>query len=98
MHTPYFVMLLELVKNKHYGFYINADARHSVASYVFEQLKGDDGEERFSEADSFSLLKFWWRYQDRQSSGELDVHIPSYLHLHVDKQKLWNLSLDSFAN
>ena len=97
MHTPYFVMLfLDLVEKKRYGFHKNGSGRHCIANYVFERLT-EDGEAFGEEEDSFRFLKLWWRFQDRRSSRELNISIPSYLELHKCG-KVWNSRIDTFAN
>ncbi|KAE8277073.1 hypothetical protein D5F01_LYC25143 [Larimichthys crocea] len=97
MHTPYFVMLfLELVKQKHYSFHTGHDAKCSIASYVFERLKEGEAGAFSREHDSFKFLKLWWRFQDRQSTRDLKLSMPSYFELHTD-ELIWNTRSDGFG-
>ncbi|TKS65997.1 hypothetical protein D9C73_000053 [Collichthys lucidus] len=97
MHTPYFVMLfLELVKQKHYSFHTGHDAKCSIASYVFERLKEGEVGAFSREHDSFKFLKLWWRFQDRQSTRDLKLSMPSYFELHTD-ELIWNTRSDGFG-
>ena len=95
MHTPYFVMLfLDLVQNKRYRFHRSKDARHSIASYVFERLKAEDGTLELD--DSFRFIHMWWRWQDSIGSKVLNVSIPPYLEVCAENFT-WNLRSDSFV-
>ncbi|KAE8287286.1 hypothetical protein D5F01_LYC13324 [Larimichthys crocea] len=97
MHTPYFVMLfLELVRQKRYSFHMGHDAKCSIASYVFERLKEDNVGTFGREHDSFKFLKLWWRFQDRQSTRDLNISMPSYFELHTD-ESIWNTRSDGFG-
>lgn len=98
MHTPYFVLLfLDLVQNKRYLFHDTVNARRSIASYVFDHLKEDRTEYIRHDADALRFLKLWWRFQDRRSTRELNLSIPSYLELHTERET-WNPRSDKFAN